>query len=357
MNASEFAYWYRHGHGPLYGSDFDPSKKPSPFAVAASGFKQAGRSIGQVVRTVTPSVSWSAEQKEDLRSATRRMAQPFVRAGQGLFRTGHRSPSDAQIAERSISFANPSGVAPYVSDEEAARIRFGPAQISAEQIRGELYGLEVESDLDEVDLELEELEDDDVFGFEPVTATLIGLSAAVPAIALALKGKRKRLAALEKKLEKLQAKAEGASGKKANRIDKKIDRLQARIDKLRAKLGEPVDEIEGPDPDEEMGAVPFLVRHRYGLGPGLGSTYTYVPAALEPEGSPYDVFGSIPVELRGSHQLWPADAATADEGSVIAIPVVPDHRLDPLTEDAVRAGVAEFLGRRSRRGGWSAPRR
>lgn len=419
MNASEFAYWYRHGHGPIFGADLDPSKKPSPFAVAAQAVRQTGRGIGQVLRTVTPRVSWSDEQREDIRAATQKASQAFMQTGRGIGRgvqkVFHPKGRDTRIAERQISFAPPSSVSPFVTDEEAAQIRFGPSTA----IRGEMFGLEVESSLDEIDQDLEELEEES-FGLAPfIIPAAIGIVSAAPAIAMAFKGKKGRLKALQKKLEKLEAKAEGVEGKKADRIGRKIERLEARIEKLKGKLDEPIDEL-GDDEDEKMGAASFLFEHRYGLGPGLGSTYTFVPAALEDEDSPYATFGgdrvsvesglaiqelssiwlgragvvqirddmwregpvlvvstvdgtrpsgfpkrvrgmrivfvrsgvsygSIPTALQGSHQLWPADAATADEGTILSIPVVSDHRLDPSTEDSVREGVREFLSARERR--------
>ncbi len=200
-------------------------------------------------------------------------------------------------------------------------------------------------DLSDLEDEVDDMLDgeDEVFGIIP--ALIIGAASAAPAIAMAIKGKKKRLESLEKKLDKLKAKAEGADGKKADRLQKKIEKLEARVEKLKAKLGEDTSDDED---DEE-----------FGLGPGLGSTYTFVPAALEDDEDDDDgeIFGSIPMELLGTHELTSADAATVDEGTILTVPVRPDPVLSQHANDAVHEGVQEFLqsyggrraGARSRR--------
>lgn len=229
-------------------------------------------------------------------------------------------------------------------------------------------------DLCDLEDEVDELfaGDDELFGIVP--ALVIGAASAVPAIAMAVKGKKKRLESLEKKLSKLKAKAEVASGKKADRLEKKIGKIEARIEKLKGKLG--VEDDDKDEDDEEFGILGIRRRHHrrerrrdrrqerrgtsYGLGPGLGSTYRFVPAALEDdplEDVDGELFGSLPVELLGTHQLTSSDAATVDEGTIIAVPVIADHPLHPHTNAAVRAGVSEFLSEYDRRHGGAAPRR
>lgn len=237
---------------------------------------------------------------------------------------------------------------------------------------GQSFGLDdhldlVSDDLGDLEDEVDELfGDSELFGIVP--ALIIGAASAAPAIAMAVKGKRKRLESLEKKLEKLKEKAEVSDGKKADRLEKRIGKIEARIEKLKGKLGG-TSMDEGEDEDEEFGLFGIRRRHHrrerrrdrrqerrgtsFGLGPGLGSTYRFVPAELEEEEPMADLdgelFGSLPVELLGSHQLTSADAATVDEGTIVAVPVVADHPLHPHTNDAIRSGVSEFLAEYGRR--------
>ncbi len=64
-----------------------------------------------------------------------------------------------------------------------------------------------------------------------------------------------------------------------------------------------------------------------------------------------EMFGSVPFGPdEGPYQLWPADAATADEGTILAVPIVPDHPLGRAAHDGAVEGVELFLRERARSG-------
>lgn len=236
MNASEFAYLYRRGYyGPTFGAD----------------------------------PVWSEAEKASVRQTLQQIQKPFSTAGRKIssfLKMPPRTPmqpklstmTEDQVLEK-IQFQNP-------YDE----VKFG---------------------LDEVDDEVSDMEDS--FGFEPISTAIIGLASAAPAIALALKGKKKRLEALQKKVDKLETKLSTASGKKEARLQKKVDRLNARIDKLKMKLGIPVDE---EDTDlEKM---------------GLYSTHSFLPMELEDHSEDPGILG---VRRPGSFGAdWTTDRSVAN---------------------------------------------
>lgn len=62
-----------------------------------------------------------------------------------------------------------------------------------------------------------------------------------------------------------------------------------------------------------------------------------------------EMFGSMPADPdEGPWQLQSADAATADGGTIVAVPAVPDARLDPSADRGVFEGVDDFLRHRRR---------
>lgn len=234
MNASEFAYLYRRGYyGPTFGAD----------------------------------PVWSEAEKASVRQTLQQIQKPFSTAGKkisSLLKMPPRTPmrpspspmTEGQVLEQ-IQFKNP-------YDE----VKFG---------------------LDEVDDEVSIMEES--FGFEPISTAIIGIASAAPAIALALKGKKKRLEALQKKVDKLESKLSTASGKKESRLQKKVDRLNARIDKLKMKLGIPVDGEE----EEKM---------------GLYSTHSFLPMELEDHSEDPGVLG---VRRPGSFGAdWTTDRSVAN---------------------------------------------
>lgn len=238
MNASEFAYLYRRGYyGPTFGAD----------------------------------PVWSEAEKESVRQTLQQIQKPFSLAGKKISSLLKMPPRTPMQPKR-----------PAMTEDQALeKIQF---QNPYEEVK---FGLE------EVDDEVSLMEES--FGFEPISTAIIGLASAAPAIALALKGKKKRLEALQKKVDKLEAKLSTASGKKEARLQKKIDRLNARIDKLKGKLGIPIDEEESDLEKEKM---------------GLYSTHSFLPMELEDHSEDPGILG---VRRPGSFGAdWTTDRSVAN---------------------------------------------
>lgn len=303
MNASEFMYWWRSGGRTVYGAD--PTKRK---AVRES-----------LARTTGP-----------LRDLFRTGPQP-----QDRFRTGPQPQ-------------------PGPTDEEASLISFrtSPSDVTAEEVDGFSFqpilpeGATAEAmgaDLDSLEEEMSHLERE-AFGVIGIDdAIVIGASAAVPAIIMAAKSKPKRLEALQKKADHLEEKLSSATGKKADRLQHRLDKLNSRIDSLKEKIeakGEsmglyPTNRFVPADLDDNDSDPGVLGVRRAGLFGRMGDAVAD------------EMFGSMPSDPDGDDegplQLWPAAAATADEGTILSVPATPDPTLDGAAGDGAWEGAMDFL--------------
>lgn len=504
MNASEFSYWYRSGHGPLFGSEVSSSSPAEIFYSADSRFfgvsggrveaigswrgspDTAQRSLENASNRLTNSPVFIYRRRgqdrvwtfgvsvgrpsQSMRQApwepvsTMNMprsedellsmisfqgiygaADEIERAVDGIALEGERFGGKEKRLERledkllslEESSEGASGSGSSKIKKKIARIKKKIAKLQGklgiqpdedEDEKDDSFGaLSFESEVDEVDMDLEDLERES-FGIIP--ALIIGAASVAPAIAMAIKGKAKRLESLKKKLSKLEAKLETVDGKKKDRLQKRIDKISDRIEKLNAKLG-----IED-ESDEKMGLysshsfVPaeledhsidpgalgvrragafgqdssslavsrfseqwlgragvlsvqpaqwvqgpvLLVTTANGLRPagmpgayeghkivvmsssgprsqlvssirgGLKSSASRLASRDVGETVATSMFGSIPMGPgEGPYQLWTSDAATADDGTIIAIPVFPEGTLSSAAEEGALQGVDEFL--------------
>lgn len=313
MNASEFSYWYRSGHGPLFGSQSMSSDPVDVFYSADSRF--FGVNGGRIEATGSWRGSPDTAQRSIENASNRLTDSPvFIYRQKGKDRVwtfgisiGKPSSSMSRAPWQRVSVMNmPS------SDEDIL------SMISFQQ---NVYGAvdRIECSVDSIAAEGER------FG-----------------------GKEERLERLEDALLSLEESLEESPGKNPSKIARKISRTKRKIARLQRKLG--------IQPEEEAESM------------GLYSSHSFLPAELEDHSSNpgalgvrrAGAFGQAP-SLRGEgfsfgfspadpaegpYQLWPSDAATVNRGTIVTVPVFPEGSLSSSAEEGALQGVDEFLSSR-----------